>query len=288
MRITALLAAHNRRQKSLACLSSYFNQEVPEGVTLSTVLVDDGSTDGTADAVRERFPAVRVISGSGDLFWAAAMALAEREARRQDPDFLLWLNDDATLSPGALTTLIETAESSGKSGCIVVGALRDPSSGELSYSGVRRSGIHPMRFSLVPPEDRPIQVDTLNGNVVLISREAVERVGPIDSEFAHATADYDYGLRAASAGVPVLLAPGTIGSCPTNPNARPWADPSLTIGERFSALVSPKGLPPRTHARYLRRHGGPAWPVFWLSPYVRALPAVLRPSRQRVPREKPS
>ena len=58
-----------------------------------------------------------------------------------------------------------------------MGALRDPSSGELSYSGVRRSGIHPMRFSLVPPEDRPIEVETLNGNVALVSRAAIERVG---------------------------------------------------------------------------------------------------------------
>src|SRR3954453_18046146 len=61
--------------------------------------------------------------------------------------------------------------------------------------------------------------------------------GAIAGEFAHATRDYAYGLGAAGAGGPVLLAPGTIGSCPTNPNARPWADPSLTIGERFRALV---------------------------------------------------
>ena len=80
MRITALLAAHNRRPKTLACLSSYFAQEVPDDVTLSAVLVDDGSTDGTADAVRERFPRAEVIVESGDLFWAAAMAIAERRA----------------------------------------------------------------------------------------------------------------------------------------------------------------------------------------------------------------
>jgi GT2 family glycosyltransferase len=287
MKITALLAAHNRRSDTLACLSSYFAQEVPDDVDRSAVLVDDGSTDGTSDAVGERFQHVRVIAGSGDLFWAAAMAIAEREARREDPDFLLWLNDDATLDPGALGTLLETTESSSAEACIVVGALRDPASGQISYSGVRRSGIHPMHFSLVQPGDRPIEVETLNGNVALVSRAAIGRVGPIDGEFAHATADYDYGLRAASAGVSVLLAPGTIGTCPTNPNDRPWADSSLTIGERLRALVSPKGLPPRAFARYLRRHGGPAWPLFWLSPYVRALPAVLRPPHQAPPREQP-
>jgi GT2 family glycosyltransferase len=277
MRITALLAAHNRRPKTLACLASYLSQEVPGDVTLSAVLVDDGSTDGTAEAVRERFPEARVIAGSGHLFWAAAMAIAEREARRGEPDFLLWLNDDATLEPGALSTLIETAESSGEGGCIVVGALRDPRSGELTYSGVRRTGAHPLRFTQVPPGDRATEVDTFNGNVVLVSRAAFERIGSIDGGFAHATADYDYGLRARSAGIPVLLAPGTIGTCPHNPSTEPWADPALTLRGRIRVLTGRKGIPPRSSARYLRRHGGPAWPLFWLSPYIRAVPSLIRP-----------
>jgi GT2 family glycosyltransferase len=277
MRITALLAAHNRREKTLVALASYFAQETPDDASLSAVLVDDGSTDGTADAVRERFPEVRVIAGSGQLFWAAAMAIAEEEARRDEPDFLLWLNDDAALEPGALRTLIETAETRSEHGCIAVGALRDPRSGELTYSGVRRTGAHPLRFALVPPGDRPVEVDTFNGNVVLVSRAAFERVGSIDGEFAHATADYDYGLRAAEAGVSVLLAPDTIGTCPHNPSTEPWGDPTLTLRGRIRVLTGRKGIPPRSTARYLRRHGGPAWPLFWLSPYIRAVPSLIRP-----------
>jgi GT2 family glycosyltransferase len=248
-------------------------------VALSAILVDDGSVDGTAEAVREGFPGTRVIAGNGELYWARAMAIAEEAARTEDPDLLVWLNDDAVLDHDAVRKLIDTAESVNEDARIVVGALRDPTTGELTYSGVRRTGVHPLRFALVPPADRAIEVDTFNGNVALLSRAAMERVGPIDGEFAHATADYDYGLRAVSAGIPLLLAPGTVGTCPYNPDTRPWADSSLTIRGRWRALVGPKGVPPRSTARYLRRHGGPAWPVFWLSPYVRALPSVLRPRR---------
>ena len=264
-------------RETLACLASYFAQPVGPDLSLSAVLVDDGSDDGTADAVRDRFPGARVIPGSGDMFWARAMATAEMEARREEPDFLLWVNDDATLDPAAVRTLIKTADSRGEGRCVVVGALRDPSSGELTYSGVRRDGFHPLRFTLVPPADRPIEVDTFNGNVVLVTRSAFERVGSIDGEFAHATADYDYGLRAASAGVPVLLAPGTIGTCPHNPSTEPWADPALTLRGRVRVLTGRKGIPPRSTARYLRRHGGAVWPLFWLSPYIRAVPSVIRP-----------
>lgn len=281
MKITALLAAHNRRSKTLACLFSYFAQEVPDDVALSAVLVDDGSTDGTADAVRDGFPETDVIVRSGHLFWARAMAIAEEQARTQHPDSVLWLNDDAVLDPGAVMKLIETVGSTGEEGSIGVGALRDPATGELTYSGVRRTGIHPLRFTLVSPGDRPIEVDTFNGNVVLVTRAAFERVGSIDGEFAHAMADYDYGLRATNVGVPILLAPGTIGSCPHNPSTEPWANPALTLRGRVRVLIGPKGIPPRSSARYLRRHGGKAWPVFWLPPYIRAVPALIQSHRSQ-------
>jgi GT2 family glycosyltransferase len=285
MRITALLAAHNRRTKTLACLSSYFAQEVPGDVVLSAVLVDDGSSDGTADAVRARFPEVEVIEESGNLFWATAMAVAEERARQSVPDFVIWLNDDVTLDQGALRIMLLAAQSTHSSGCIVVGAVRDPVSGQLTYSGVRRSQHHPLRTKQVPPaEERPLEVDTFNGNVVLVSREAWQRVGPIDGRFAHAAADHDYGLRARDAGIPVLLAPGMVGACPGNPEPEPWTNPSLTVRERFAVLVSRKGHPPRERARFLRRHGGPLWPIFWLSPYVRAVPSVLRGRRPGRPR----
>ena len=46
--------------------------------------MDDGSTDGTADAVRHAFDSVTVIRGDGSLYWAAAMARAERVAATHD------------------------------------------------------------------------------------------------------------------------------------------------------------------------------------------------------------
>jgi GT2 family glycosyltransferase len=280
LRVIALLATHNRRDRLLDCLSSYFNQKVGSDVALSAVVVDDGGVDGTAAAVRERFPRTTVIIGSGDMFWARAMATAEEAALTSDPDYLLWLNDDVVLDERAVQKLINSGVAASDNGYIAVGAVRDPSSGNVTYSGVHRSGLHPLRFALISPTDTPIEVDTFNGNVVLVTRAAVKRVGRIDGELEHAAADYDYGLRAADAGVPRLLAPGTVGTCERDHGPTPpWADPTLAVRDRLRALISRKGHPPRARARYLRRHGGPAWPVFWLAPYVRALPSLLRRRR---------
>jgi GT2 family glycosyltransferase len=279
MRLIALLATHNRRARTLDCLSSYFSQRVGPGISLSAVLVDDRSVDGTAVAVRKQFPNTQVITGNGDLFWARSMAIAEEAALTHKPDLLLWLNDDVTLDQDAVQRLVDTSVSVGSGDCIVVGAVRDPVSGAVTYSGVRRSRLHPLRLTLIHPIDRPVEVDTFNGNVVLIPRAAFQRVGPIDGEFEHALADNDYGLRAAEAGVPRLLAPGTMGTCVRNREGAPWQNPALTLRERLRLLFGPKGHPPRSRARYLRRHGGSLWPFFWLAPYIRAVPSLIRPRR---------
>lgn len=278
MNVTAILASHNRREQTLACLGSYFGQEVDPAMDLEAVLVDDGSTDATAGAVRGHFERARVIEGDGTLFWAGAMAIAEDAALRSSPDYLLWLNDDVVLDPGALSLLIDVTDSESQPS-IAVGALRDPENGTVTYSGVRRTGLHPLRFERITPGVRPVPIQTFNGNVVLVPRAVTGMVGSFDGAFVHAGADFDYGLRAADAGVSNVLAPGTVGTCPPNPGPQPWLDPSAPIHRRVSELLGPKGAPPRARARYLRRHGGPAWPVFWLASYARAAADMARPDR---------
>lgn len=266
--VTAVLACHNRRDLTLRCLDSLFEQS-EAGVSVSAVLVDDGSNDGTGAAVMRRFSRVRVVRGTGNMFWARAMAMAESHAVRARPDFLLWLNDDVTLAPGALGCLLHAAAST-SGGALVCGAVLDPEVGTVTYSGVRRSGLHPLKFDRVTPTGSLEPVDTFNGNVVLVSRAAYERVGGIDPGFVHSYADFDYGLRARAAGIQPYLAAEWVGTCRRDPRPHPWRHGNAVLLERYRMFTSHKGgTPLRSHARYLRRHGGLLWPVFWAAPYVR-------------------
>lgn len=280
MRITAIAASHNRCEHTLKCLASYFGQDLDHSCALDAVLVDDASEDGTAQVVRANFPQIRVLEGTGDLFWAGGMATAEAEAMSGTPDFLLWLNDDVTLDGNALSRLIETAGFGGGD-CIAVGAMRDPVSMEITYSGMRRRGMHPLNFELIEPREMPIEVETFHGNVVLIPWSIRTRIGGIDGGFQHAAADLDYGLRATRAGVKCMLAPGTVGTCVRDGSVRPWLAEGCGRGEKFRILFGPKGLPPRPRSRYLARHGGWLWPLFWTAPYIRAAVAIVfsRPSK---------
>jgi GT2 family glycosyltransferase len=256
--IAVLMATRNRRDQTLSCLESLFASAEAASTDVHVWLTDDGSTDGTPESVRELFPSVTVLAGDGTLYWAAAMARAEQAATAADPDYIMWLNDDVVLDSDALSRLLAVARSTPHA--IVVGAMRDPVTGAMTYGGRRRAGRHPQRFVFVPPSTPTAQpCDTFSGNCVLIPRTAHRRVGHIDSAFPHAYADDDYGLRARAAGVPILQCPGTVGSCEGNP------PPALPRGlrSRWVHLQSPKGLPIQAQVRYLRRHGGALWPV-WL------------------------
>lgn len=274
MKVVALLTCHNRKRLTLLCLESFFAQSFSaQPPALEAIVVDDGSTDGTGDAVRARFVGARVVHGDGSLFWAAGMQRAEAEALEDPPDYLLWLNDDAVLEPTALQDMLATA--SDRPDAIVVGALLDPETKSITYSGVTLSRWHPLRARLVVPEGRPAEADTFNGNVVLVPRVVYELVGPIDGAFAHGQADFDYGLRARDLGFPIVVAPESVGQCRRGGHDGTFSDTTLSLRRRWELVRSPTGLPPRSHARYLRRHGGRLWPVFWLAPYVKLTVSAL-------------
>lgn len=209
-KIAVLMTCHNRRETTLACLGRLFAQVGDR--SFRVFLVDDGSTDGTAETVRTRFPSVTVIPGSGSLYWAAGMALAWRTAGT-DWEAVLWLNDDTMLFPGALAKL-RTADD-GRS--VVVGSLAD-ASGRLVY-GLGVAGI-------------------MNGNCVLVPKAVSRQVGIICGDYAHAWADSDYALRVRRAGFSIVSA-GVVGTAECHPLRPSLAGRSLRA--RWRLLFDPKG-----------------------------------------------
>lgn len=275
LRIAVVLACHNRRETTLAALRHLFAQELPADVCLIAFLVDDGSSDGTAAAVIENFPRVRVLHGDGTLFWSGGMRWAFGEAMAEGFDHYLWLNDDTMLRPDAIRTLLATSDeltARGFARLIIVGATGDPETGEPTYGGVARSTrFHPLKFHLLEPASSPQPCATMNGNVVLISRDAAETTGNISQVFSHVLGDFDYGLRARKLGCAIWVAPGYAGSCGKNGVQNTWRDPSLSLHESIRRLLSVKGLPLGCYRCFAKEHGGPLWPLFWLMPYLHAV-----------------
>ena len=265
--VCALLSSHNRVGHTVACLRALEVQDVESPIT--AVLVDDGSTDGTAQRVSDLFPWVQVLEGDGDLFWAASMARAECAARRLRPTHYLWLNDDVVLFPSSLAELLRLSRQLGDES-IVVGQTQDPVSGQTTYGGAVRAGWHPLRFSAVR-STRTKRVDIFDGNVVVVPSRVAELVGGIDGAFDHAFADNDYALRASALGVEIWQLGGPVGACEGNLGRSVIHNPSIPIRRRIAAALDRRGIPPASQFRYYRRHAGVFWFPLAVGSYLRIL-----------------
>jgi GT2 family glycosyltransferase len=251
LEIAVLLACFNRREKTMRCLDRLFNLSCPSAYEITAYLVDDGSTDGTGKAVSEAFPQVKVIRGTGDLFWGGGMLLAWQSAAAvKDYDFYLWVNDDTFLFDDALATLL--ADSATKNHeAIICGTTVSARDGSLTYGG-RNIG----DAAVLKPTSDLQECQLLNGNFVLVPQSVYHMVGLLDVGFRHGIGDHDYGLRAIGKGVRLYVASKVVGECETNAATPAWRRADLSIRQRWARLYSPLGNDPLAFFRYECRHFG--------------------------------
>lgn len=271
--VIALLTCHNRKEQTVQCMRALFAGRTSGDSKVSAVLVDDGSTDGTGDAVNTSFPFVVIDRGDGSLFWNRGMHQAHQIAVQADPDFLLWLNDDTVLASDAMATLLSTyQELKAAHGCdvLVVGTTIERRSSELTYGGlVATSRLRRFSFRKLPIASEPQECEAMNGNIVLVSRAIYQRLGPVDPVFEHALGDIDYAIRARKAGFRTFVAPGFQGFCSANVASASYLDPNLPPGQRWTQFRGRKGLPVASWRHFVRNHGGWAWPAYFAWPYLR-------------------
>ncbi len=269
------MTCFNRKSLTIASLDRLFSQDVSKHLTLEVFLVDDGSSDGTSEAVHQRFPAVNILQGDGSLFWNGGMRRAFQVALQHGFDAYVWFNDDSMLYKDAISRLVLAAKACeltvGPS--IVVGSFRDAVTGVHTYGGIRKIA-HGLNLDFVPvcpAANEMLPCDTMNGNLTLISAPVAELLENLDAAFAHQLGDFDYGLRATAAGVPVRVAAGYFGTCSDNSSLGTWRDRTQPFSTRWKNLMSPKGAPIREWLLYTRRHFGWRWPFYAVSPYLKTI-----------------
>ena len=251
--VSIIVPVHNRRETTLGCLRRLRDLRVFEWA--NAIVVDDGSTDGTASAVRAEFPTVKIAPGSGQLFWTGAIALGMMQALEEGAEYLFWLNDDCAPNPGALEALLHTARRTGGAagGVCVLGR-----SGAPVYGGFDRGRVDLEFVSAAAGEER--DCDALNGKMVCIARTAVQAIGlPDAAGLPHAFGDIDYTLRLRRAGFAVTVVGDAIAKArPNNPtNHASWLVGDITVLQLWRALGDIRAyayLP--AHWRFLTRHWG--------------------------------
>jgi GT2 family glycosyltransferase len=269
--IAVIMTCFNRRETTLTCLRALYQQTT----SFDVYLTNDGSSDGTTDAVKALYPQVHILQGNGNLFWVGGMRLAFAEAMQKDYDFYLWLNDDTILESTTFEHLLNCHEELSKKGhqnSILVGTTKDPVMGKASYGGAVKSGKwYSNKYEFLGSTQSLQESDTMFGNCVLIPRAIALKLKNIDVAFIHSLGDLDYGLRARKLGYSIWVAPGYVGTCGKNSIRNSWVDTKLPVLERLKKVVQVKAFPPKPWATFCRRHSGPFWVFYWCLPYIRAI-----------------
>ena len=232
--IAVLITCHNRKEKTLLCLQSLFQANLPKGYCIKVFLVDDGSTDGTSKAVNTAYPRVDITQGDGNLYWNRGMHLAwETAVKVQDYDFYLWLNDDVKVFENFIIVMINDYIQHKKS--IVCGVLTSEFGNSITYGGRDEKGV------LMKPSKENNNCYYINGNVVLVPNIIYDKIGILDKVFPHSIGDFDYGLRALQAGFSIVVSSKYVGYCESNSKLPDWCISGISLRDKINSLYSPLG-----------------------------------------------
>lgn len=213
MDISVIIVNLNTRQLLLDCLRSV--HETVTDLEFEVFVVDNGSTDGSLEAVGENFPRVKVIANGRNLGFAAAnnKALAVMEG-----DYALLLNTDAELTPDAVHALWRFMESEPKAGMACGQLLNSDGSLQNSTANLPTLAsllinesldrlIRPGRYPSKRPPSEPVEVESAIGACLMVRRAAMDQVGLLDEDYFFFFEETDWAERFRRAGWRVFFVP---------------------------------------------------------------------------------
>ncbi|MHB8054148.1 MAG: glycosyltransferase family 2 protein [Candidatus Aminicenantales bacterium] len=208
--LSVILVYYDDRMNLTPCLESV--QELPPEISFETILVDNASTDGGIEEAETAFPSARIIRNGSNAGFGAANNRAVRESAGE---FLLFLNTDAILQPGAVTVLLAALRAD--AGAAAAGPLLFPGEGKAQVSfgarvdflgqTVQKLFLNPFYKRAVLHHPRGRETGWLSAACLLCRRAAFEAAGGFDEKFFLYFEDIDLCVRMRAAGGRLLYVP---------------------------------------------------------------------------------
>lgn len=205
--VTVVVVTWQGRHLLGPCLESLRRQSLAHRV----LLVDNASTDGTADFVAREHPEVDVLDTGANLGFAGG---AEAGLARVTTPYVALLNNDATAEPTWLAALLSSAEAHPEAGAVTSRMVLAHAPGTLNNTGVvlLRTGYGTDRDYGAPVDARPAadEVFGFSGGAALLRTEAVRAVGGFPARYFLYYEDTDLSWRLRRAGWRVRYEPTAV------------------------------------------------------------------------------
>ncbi len=229
--VGVIIVNYNTRDLLRRCLETV---RASEGVAFEVCVVDNASTDGSAEMVAEEFPGVHVIRSPVNGGYAYAnnlglrffgFALPQADPR---PRYVLLLNPDTEVPPDALARMVAFMDAHPEAGAAGPKIVRPDGSLDLAcrrsfptpevafyrFSGLSRLFPRSPRFArynltFLDP-DQTHEVDSVVGAFMMVRREAIMQVGLLDESFFMYGEDLDWAYRIKQAGWKIYYYPAVV------------------------------------------------------------------------------
>lgn len=198
-KIYILLPVHNRRavtERFIDCLAAqtYTNYHL--------ILIDDGSTDGTAEMVQARIKQVTLIKGRGDWWWAGSLQQGINWLKRHgvgDGDIVAFANDDITFDAEFLQKAADILERQNEA--LLLPYLRDEKTGLPQESGVE-ANLQKLTFR---PAATPDKINCLPTRGLFMRMSDLRKIGKFHPRLLpHYLSDYEFTIRAHRKGLKLI------------------------------------------------------------------------------------
>ncbi|MBV9280658.1 MAG: glycosyltransferase family 2 protein [Chloroflexi bacterium] len=218
--LSVCLVNYNTRDELARCLASI--EATAGDLTVEVIVVDNASSDGSADMVLARFPDVRLVRNPDNRGFAAATNQALRQSTGR---YALLLNPDVVVCAGALQTLCSFMDRHPAAGA--AGGSLHNGDGSFQYYYYRRDHGLPgwlleianhMTWNVAPDlmdrlmyarfdPDVETELQMLPGGCMVVRREVLQRPGPLDEDFFLLHEDDEWCRRTRDAGWKLYFCP---------------------------------------------------------------------------------
>ncbi len=194
---------YNGLELTARCLDSLLALEYSEK---TITVIDNGSTDGSLEALKRRYPSIHFFENGRNLGFGAGHNVGIRSALKAGAAYVWLVNQDAWVDPQALVSLVEACEADARVGAVSPLVLSPDQS--VWFAGARIRWIR-MRVTHIRRtiSRRPYPTESLSGCAPLLVRSALERAGMFDERYFLYYEDADLSCRFQRAGYRLMVDP---------------------------------------------------------------------------------